>query len=63
MIGQRIKMARIQRGWTQAELGSRLGVVQSRVSEIERHGVTDLRLLARVADALDLDLADLVRAA
>ena len=63
MIGQRIKLARIQRGWTQAELGEKLGVVQSRISDIERNGLVDLRLAQRIASVLDIDVADLVRAA
>ena len=63
MIGQRIKLARIERGWTQAELGQKLGVVQSRISDIERNGLVDLRLAQRIASVLDIDVADLVRAA
>jgi len=63
MIGKRIKLARIERGWTQAELGEKLGVVQSRISDIERNGLVDLRLAQRIASVLDIDVADLVRAA
>lgn len=63
MIGKRIRLARIERGWTQAELGEKLGVVQSRISDIERNGLVDLRLAQRIASVLDIDVADLVRAA
>ena len=63
MIGKRIRLARIERGWTQAELGQKLGVVQSRISDIERNGLVDLRLAQRIASVLDIDVADLVRAA
>lgn len=35
-IGQRIKELRIQRGWDQLELGLKLGVSRSQMSNIER---------------------------
>ena len=35
-IGQRIKELRIQRGWDQLELGTKIGVSRSQMSNIER---------------------------
>lgn len=37
-IAARVRALRQARGWTQAELGSRLGLSQARLSEIERGG-------------------------
>ena len=50
-----IREAREARGWSQAELGSRLGFSQSRISKIER-GAVDLRLSTLVAVARVLGL-------
>lgn len=46
-IGERIRALRIQRGLTQVELGKKLGMPQSNVSELERgvRGLTVRQLL------------------
>jgi len=56
----RIKEIRKERGLTQIELAERAGVDQSTISKIENgnDGVT-LRQMRDLADALDVDLADL----
>ena len=36
VIGQRIKELRQEKGWSQAYLASRLGIVRSRLADIER---------------------------
>jgi transcriptional regulator with XRE-family HTH domain len=39
-LGERAAQARVQKGWTQAELAVRAGVSKSSVSNFERTGVT-----------------------
>lgn len=52
-LGQRIRSAREQKGWTQADLGRALSLQQSSVSDIEK-GVTKVGVfdLLRIAEAL-----------
>lgn len=61
IAADRIARARRARGWTQAELGRRLGLPQSQISRLERHpDRTTIRTLKRVAKALDVDARTLV---
>lgn len=39
-VARRVRELRLDRGWTQAELGNHLGISQARLSEIERGGGT-----------------------
>jgi transcriptional regulator with XRE-family HTH domain len=52
-IGQRIKLLRQERGWTQVELGKRLEITQPNLSAIERgsRGVT-VHQVVKIAKAL-----------
>ena len=56
-IGQRVKQARIDKGYTQAELGEIIGCSNNHMSHIET-GQTkvSLSLLLKLAYALDMDL-------
>jgi len=40
IIGETIRALRKRRGWTQAELGARLGVKKSNISKMEKSGTT-----------------------
>jgi HTH-type transcriptional regulator/antitoxin HipB len=65
MLGALIREARLQRGWTQAELGRRIGRTQTVISTLERGAYTPRRpaTLARLAEALGVPLAALEAAA
>ncbi|HVT58161.1 MAG TPA: helix-turn-helix transcriptional regulator [Thermoanaerobaculia bacterium] len=54
-VGARIKQLREERGWSQRELGARLGIVQSKLSKYEA-GIHQLplRTLLRVAGLFDV---------
>lgn len=53
LVGRRIAHIRQARGWTQAELGRRLGLSQKWISSIERARTTpQLDTLAKIARAL-----------
>ena len=56
MLGERIRAARLARGWTQQQLARRVGASQAGISAIERgrRGGVNRRLLARLVEALDL---------
>ena len=56
MTGERIRAARLARGWTQAQLARRVGVTQGGISGIERgrHGTVSPRLMARLLEVLEL---------
>jgi transcriptional regulator with XRE-family HTH domain len=60
ILGEQLRRARRSRGLRQAELAKRLGRNRSRISELERHLLTNqkgrdrLTLLTDICDALDL---------
>ena len=60
-LGKRIRIARLTRELTQAELADAAGISRSFISLIEHgsHGVDVVRL-HRIAAALDMPLAELV---
>lgn len=61
MAKSRIAQARTKRGWTQRELGRRLGMPQSQVSRLEKNpDSSTLRQIKRVAEVLGVDAADLL---
>jgi UDP-N-acetylglucosamine 1-carboxyvinyltransferase len=58
-IGKAVRDLRRLRGWTQKELGRRVGVSQNRICDIEtgrRGNAYTLTMLARLAKALDAEL-------
>jgi transcriptional regulator with XRE-family HTH domain len=59
----RLREARQARGLTQVELARRAGVRAATINRIENQRVTaiDLRVLERIADALEMDAALLLR--
>lgn len=62
VIGTRIRAGRLNAHLTQMALAERVGVDHKTIHRIE-YAVTDpsLGLLLRIADAIDVPLADLVR--
>jgi transcriptional regulator with XRE-family HTH domain len=54
-IGERLRVARLARGWTQEELAERSGIALSTLKLMEAKGQGSLQRLARVAVALNLD--------
>ena len=54
-IGKRIRLHRLARGWTQAELAERSGVSLSTLKLLEREGKGSLQRLAKIAVTLNLD--------
>ena len=56
-LGRAVRGLREQRGWTQAQLAGSAGMTQSAVARFEAGGtVPSLRVLERLAAALDADL-------
>ncbi len=64
-VGELIRAARLDKGWTQEELSDRLGMSQEWASKVETGGIAAPRAatLGRVAKLLGIDLADLVLSA
>lgn len=60
-IGTRIKVRRVERGLTQLELANLVDVSQPRISRIEREGAQSIDLVRRIADALEIQVEDLIR--
>ena len=61
-IGARIRALRLQKGWTQEELGGRADLDFTTIGGAERGEKSlSLKSLVRVAEALDVDVAYLVR--
>ncbi|MEK7950386.1 helix-turn-helix domain-containing protein [Luteolibacter soli] len=54
-IGERLRQARLARGWTQDELAGRAGIALSTLKLMEAKGNGSLQRFARVAVALGLD--------
>lgn len=61
-VGNRIKLAREAKGWSQPDLARKVGVSKSAVNQWENGAVQNLKLgnLFAVADALGKDVRDLV---
>ena len=60
-IGENIRMARLKQRLSQQDVGDRIGLTHTVVSRIER-GVSraDLDCLVKIADAVGLELIDLI---
>lgn len=61
-IGQRIRAAREQKGWTQEDLANRTGIARANIARLEsgRHA-PKIETLRRVAASLKLDAASLLK--
>ena len=58
-IGQRIRLARQSKGWTQEDLAERIFKTRPMISHIERTGSVTFETLEQIAKGLGMDLADL----
>jgi transcriptional regulator with XRE-family HTH domain len=56
---QKIRAARIAKGWSQEYLARQIGVSQPAIVNIERGWTVRSKYLSRIAKALDLDIAEL----
>lgn len=57
VLGQRIKQLRKEAGWSQGELGERIGTDSQRVSRYENGRITpSVDALVRIAEALDVSI-------
>lgn len=61
-FGKFVSQLRKEKGWTQAELAERINVTDKAISKWERGlGFPDIKLIEPLADALDVDLVELMR--
>ena len=59
--GQRVRIARIERGWTQRELAVKAGLLERTVSLVEQdHTTLRDKTIFKLCLALDLNVEDLV---
>jgi phage repressor protein C with HTH and peptisase S24 domain len=58
--GEKIRSAREARGWSQADLGKRVGISQPAIKKIEDGDTRHSRFLPRIAQELALDIAELI---
>lgn len=61
-IGQKIKSARIRKGYTQEELGNLIGVQKSAVAKYEKGRVVNIKrsVLAKISEVLEIPPVELV---
>jgi repressor LexA len=61
-IGQKIKAARLAKGYTQEELGNLIGVQKSAVAKYEKGRVVNIKrsVLAKISKVLDIPPVELV---
>jgi transcriptional regulator with XRE-family HTH domain len=61
-LGERIRQLRKEHGWSQAELGSKVGTDSQRISRYENGRITpSVEALVRLADALEVSVDYLLR--
>jgi phage repressor protein C with HTH and peptisase S24 domain len=58
--GEKIRSAREARGWSQADLGKRVGISQPAIKKIEDGDTRHSKFLPRIAQELALDIAELI---
>ena len=59
--GQRVRIARIERGWTQRELAVKAGLLERTVSLVEQdHTTIRDKTIFKLSLALDLNVEDLI---
>lgn len=61
-VGEKIKAARIRKGYTQEELGKLIGVQKSAVAKYEKGRVVNIKrsVLAKISKVLDIPPVELV---
>ncbi len=61
LIGQRIKQARAEKGWSQEKLAETIDVATTYLSRVERGGTTiNLKRLGQIAIALDVPIEEFI---
>ena len=60
LIGERVKESRINKGWTQEMLSEKIDVCVGYVSRIEKGSQVNLKRLAQISLALDVQMEYLV---
>ena len=61
MLGRRIRVLRVERGWTQEVLAAVAGVHRNYIGQVERGAVNvSVAQLARIARALEVGVGELV---
>jgi len=58
--GEKIRSAREARGWSQADLGKRVGITQPAIKKIEAGDTHHSKFLPSIAQVLGLDIAELI---
>jgi transcriptional regulator with XRE-family HTH domain len=58
-IGQRIRLARLSKGWTQEDLAEKINKTRPMISHIERTGSITFDTLEQIAKGLGIELTDL----
>ena len=59
--GQRVRIARVQRGWSQRDLAMRAGLLERTVSLVEQdHTTLRNKTIFKLSGALDLNVEDLI---
>jgi transcriptional regulator with XRE-family HTH domain len=59
-LGDRIRQLRKEAGWSQAELGGKIGTDSQRVSRYETGKITSLDAIVRIAEALNISIDHLL---
>ena len=61
LIGERIKKARMKKGWTQEKLSEEIDVTVAYISRVETgNGQINLKRLAQISNVLDIQLEQLL---
>ena len=61
MNGLLIRQLRIERGWSQEELGEKVGMTQNQISLIEKNGTDRISLVKVFAEVFQVDWIDMLR--
>ena len=61
MNGLMIRRLRIERGWSQEELGEKLHMTQSQISLIEKNGTDRISVVKLFADVFEMDWIEMLK--
>lgn len=56
IVGQQIRKFRIEKGYTQEQLGNMIGVTTQAISKWERGSTPDAQIIPRIAQSLDISI-------